>query len=250
MIRDIVDFILPSSCDICSGIADGDSRMDEYRQVYRSIYKTDTKLHICGKCLSLLCPQSKDKRWFLCLSEPYAGDPIPSQELYIPFPYEGFMSMAIPRIKFGKRIEVARFLGIAFGELLLADDINADLIVPIPLSDKRMAQRGFNQAAEMVYPASRIAKLVYGGDVLLRNRDTQRQTEMKDREGRIDNVSGAFEVNPEWDINGLTIVLTDDVATTGFTLHEACEVLYKAGAAKVLCAAISGNRQVKNAESF
>lgn len=46
------------------------------------------------------------------------------------------------------------------------------------------------------------------------------------------------------------MVVVDDVATTGATLHEVAKVLYKAGAAKVLCVAFAGNRNVKNAEPF
>ena len=46
------------------------------------------------------------------------------------------------------------------------------------------------------------------------------------------------------------LIVVDDVATTGATLHEAAKTLYKAGAAKVLCVAFAGNRAVKNAEPF
>lgn len=63
-------------------------------------------------------------------------------------------------------------------------------------------------------------------------------------------MSGAFSVNDSWDVSGLRVIVVDDVATTGATLHEAAKALYRAGAAKVLCIAFAGNRKTKNAEPF
>ena len=81
-------------------------------------------------------------------------------------------------------------------------------------------------------------------------RNTDRQTELKGNLARISNVTGAFETSDEWDLTGMTVIVADDVATTGFTLHEAAAALYEAGASKVLCVAFAGNRQVKNSEPF
>ena len=57
-------------------------------------------------------------------------------------------------------------------------------------------------------------------------------------------------MNGEWDVTGLTVILADDVATSGSTLHEAATALYRAGAEKVLCVAFAGNRSIRNAEPF
>ncbi len=102
----------------------------------------------------------------------------------------------------------------------------------------------------MAVPAAAILGIPYAGDVLYRVRNTSRQTELKGNNARIANVSGAFKVSEEWDLTGLTVIVMDDVVTTGFTLHEAATALYEAGAGKVLCAAFAGNRQVKNAEPY
>ena len=87
-------------------------------------------------------------------------------------------------------------------------------------------------------------------DCLIRIRDTKRQSEITDKGLRALNVSHAFVVSDDWDVTGLTVIVVDDVATTGSTLHEAAATLYKAGASKVLCVAFAGNRNVKNAKPF
>ena len=170
--------------------------------------------------------------------------------LYMPFTYKGILERAVPRIKFGKKIELARFFGVILGSCMRNEGIKADLIIPIPLSDERLEERGFNQAYEICYPAAKINGIPSAEDCLIRTRDTGRQSEIHDSNKRAGNVRGAFKVNDGWDVTGLRIIVVDDVATTGATLHEAAKALYKAGAAKVLCVALAGNRTVKNAEPF
>ena len=152
--------------------------------------------------------------------------------------------------EFGKKIELARLFGAILGSYIFSEGIRADLIVPVPLSEERLAERGFNQAYEIAFPVSKIAGIPLADGCLIRTRDTGRQSEIKDINRRAVNVRGAFDAGSNWDVEGLTVIVVDDVATTGATLHEAAKVLYKAGAAKVLCIAFAGNRTLKNAEPF
>ena len=245
-----VDLILPFKCPVCGDVSDSESRFENYEKLYRSIYGSASGLHICGKCLSRLIVNDEDYRWFLCLSDPVENDPCPGLPLFMPFTYKGFVERAVPKIKFSKKLELARLFGIILGSCFLEEEIRADLIVPIPLSEERMEERGFNQASEIAFPLSKINGIPFAEDCLVRTRDTKRQAEITDKSKRANNVKGAFEVSDKWDVAGLTVVVVDDVATTGATLHEAAKVLYKAGAAKVLCVAFAGNRAVKNAEPF
>lgn len=249
-LNETLDFMFPACCSICGKLADADDRFTQYEDLRRAYGEGTQKLHICGKCLSLLVPYEPDKRWLFCLSNPYEGDPLPGLPLYVPLNYDGTAGYAIPAVKFGKKKELANFLGCILGTCLKTDNVGADLIVPVPLSESRMKERGFNQAAEMAKPAAAIAGIPFAGNVLLRTRETERQTELKGNLARISNVTDAFAVSGEWDIEGLTVIVVDDVATTGFTLHEAAMALYGAGASKVLCAALASNRLVKNAEPY
>ena len=249
-LREAVDLILPYKCDICGNVSDAEERFEGYKDIYRKIYGDEPELHICGKCLSALNSLENDSRWLLCLSNPVEGDPYPGLPLYLQFPYKGIVERAVPRIKFGRRIELARFFGCLLGSSLLAEGVTADLVVPVPLSDERYRERGFNQAGEMAYPIAAMNRIPFADNCLVRTRDTMRQAKIKDSGERSQNVAGAFQVHGEWDVTGLSVLLIDDVATSGSTLHEAAMALYASGAGKVLCAAFAGNRSIRNAEPF
>ena len=245
-----MDLILPYKCAVCGGVSDSEERFGDYNRLYGELYGGRHDLHICGKCLSALNPIEESRRCFLCLSNPVENDPCPGLPLYMPFPYRGIVEQAVPKIKFGRKNSLARLFGAILGSYVVNEGIKADLIVPVPLSEERLAERGFNQAYEIAYPVSKMAGIPISDDCLIRTRDTGRQSEIRDIGKRAVNVRGAFEVSGTWDVTGLTVIVVDDVATTGATLHEAAKVLYKAGADKVLCIAFAGNRTVKNAEPF
>lgn len=244
------DLILPYRCALCGDVSDSEDRFENYDSLYRQLYGKDSGLHLCGKCLSDLVSNDEQGRWLLCLSNPVENDPCPGLALYLLFPYKGIIERAVPKIKFGGQIGLARFFGCVLGSALFDVGLSADLMVPVPLSQKRLEERGFNQASEIAYPVSKLTGIRFAEDCLIRIRDTKKQSEITDKNLRANNVSGAFGVSDLWDVTGMTVIIVDDVATTGATLHEAAAALYKAGAAKVLCAALAGNRSAKNAEPF
>ncbi len=245
-----VDLILPYRCTLCGSVSDTEDRFSGYNSLYKDLYGKEPELHICGRCLSDLNILAQEKRWSLCLTNPVAGDVCPGLALYMPFSYKGIVEKAVPVIKFGKEIELARFFGGLLGSCLQREGIRADVIVPVPLSEERMDERGFNQASEIAYPVAEINRIPFADDLLLRLRDTGRQSEIRDNNERVVNVTGAFGVSGHWDLTGMTVAVVDDVVTTGATLHEAAVALYNAGAYKVLCIAFAGNRYIKNAEPF
>ena len=171
------DLILPYKCDICGSISDTEDRFGNYGNLYKDLYGKEPELHICGKCLSSLNDSEEDRRWFLCLSNPVANDPCPGLALYMPYTYKGIVERAVPKIKFGKKIELARLFGCLLGSCLRSEEVKADLIVPVPLSRERLAERGFNQADEIAYPVAKLNNVPYASDVLVRFKDTKRQSE-------------------------------------------------------------------------
>lgn len=108
-----------------------------------------------------------------------------------------------------------------------------DTVVPVPLHPKRLMERGYNQSGLLAASfAKRIGRFC-DETSLLRVRDTPHQSRLSGGERRI-NLKGAFRVPDPSFIRGRTVVLIDDVMTTGTTVEECTAALRKAGAYKVI----------------
>ena len=234
ILKEALDILFPAKCVICGKLAD------------MNMFNTN----ICRKCMADFIPVSKTERWQFCLSDPYTGDPYPNLPLYVPFRYKGSIVSAVRGLKFGDCPEIGSLFGCLLGNLMKSEGVRADMITSVPLSSERLKERGYNQASLIAKETARITNIPFVEDVLMRVRNTKGQASLKLRESRISNVSGAFKVRDDFYIEGITIIIIDDVATTGNTLHEVSDSLYKSGAKKVLCAAFASNRTLKNAEYY
>ena len=142
-------------------------------------------------------------------------------------------SQLITAFKFHNDAGWARHFALLMKSAPFADDalLKADVLIPIPLSHQRLAERGFNQAVQLAHHLSR-AKTQ--SQTLLRMKHTSAQSSLK-RSERLTNLAGAFAVAPLLvaQLRGKNILLIDDVVTTGATLNFAARVLKQAGAAHV-----------------
>jgi ComF family protein len=107
-----------------------------------------------------------------------------------------------------------------------------DLITPIPLHPVKMRERGYNQSALLSLNLSRHYGLLHTENLLIRQKMTTTQTELGAKQ-RWTNMEGAFRIKNPTDAEGKSVVLIDDLFTTGATVHNAAETLKAAGAAKI-----------------
>jgi len=117
-----------------------------------------------------------------------------------------------------------------------------DLIIPVPLHPRRLRWRGFNQSALL---ARQIARSMATGieipvkeNLLRRTKYTPPQMKIKKYSQRLENIREAFSVS-DGDVQGKTVLLIDDIATTCSTLSECARVLKEAGAKKVYATVIA-----------
>jgi ComF family protein len=132
-------------------------------------------------------------------------------------------------LKYGGLPRIADDLAAAMTGVALPTDA-ASVLVPIPLAPKRLRQRGYNQAEALAVALSRLWGLPVSRDLLTRARETATQTALTP-ETRLANVAGAFTPGRGPGVSrDSTLILVDDVFTTGATLAEAARALEQAGA--------------------
>jgi ComF family protein len=157
-------------------------------------------------------------------------------------PYEGLLRDLILRLKQGSAENLAEHLGrlwVEHAEQRLRAT-GADVVIPIPLHWRRHWQRGYNQSAALARPLAARLRLPCWPGWLRRIRNTPMQTEQPPS-ARRENVRGAFCARSAAGLRGRTVLLVDDVLTTGSTCSEAARALRDAGAARV-CVAVLAHR--------
>lgn len=117
-------------------------------------------------------------------------------------------------------------------------DFSENLLMPVPLSSRKLKARGFNQAEEIAQELSFSLELPLISDCLLKTKETLSQVEILE-EKRKENVKGAFTCRQSEKIRGKKILLIDDVFTTGSTMEECASVLKTVGAKEIWGVAVA-----------
>jgi len=110
---------------------------------------------------------------------------------------------------------------------------SCDLVMPVPLSQKRRKERGYNQTDKIFQAWLTSHGWCYVPEGLVRFRNTHVQSLLSKQE-RYDNIKGAFHISPTVDVKGKIVLVVDDIYTTGATLEAVAHELKRAGADKVM----------------
>jgi ComF family protein len=201
MLQRLLDFIFPPHCGGCK--------------------KSGSVL--CSSCISQFIPQHGRYH--------RAG----LTGLYWAYAYEAPLKTCIHSLKYHGNIRIALPLGLLLAKAYRANNIRADLIIPVPLYADRLKERGYNQAHLLAQTCAQAVGVPLNTSILQKRRETQVQAQLH-RHERYSNVAGAFYCQSPIATKSLEnrrIVIIDDVSTTGATLEACAAPLFAAGASEV-----------------
>lgn len=142
--------------------------------------------------------------------------------------YEGALRKAIHQLKYRSDLGISEELAKPISILLRDNNWQVDLITPVPLSRKRLRTRGYNQSAMVAHWVSLANCIPYEPKAMIRIKDTISQVGLSGDERR-HNVLAAFQAT-QANVAGKTVLVIDDVTTTGATMHACASALLNAGA--------------------
>jgi len=176
---------------------------------------------LCPKCgkpqlSGILCPN--------CVSWPAEIDGIRS-----PFRFDGVIRQAIHQLKYRNLRALAVTLANLLQDYLATNPIPGEVLVPVPLHQKRIRERGYNQSNLLAKELGKLTSLPVVDDCLIRQRHTPPQAKTLTVAERRSNVANAFTCR-DHRLRDKQVLLIDDVSTSGATL-DACAAALKAGGA-------------------
>lgn len=184
-------FITSPTCAICGGSCKG-------------------KTHVCLEC---------------------KGRKFSFEKCYCALDYRDEVQQKIISFKQGGVLHIGEAFAFIIEELFKNIQEEIDIIIPVPINEARLKERGFNQSEVLCANLDHTQKVDKG--ILKRTKDTPHQTGLG-RQNREDNLEGAFNVEDKQKIKGKTILLVDDIYTTGSTLNECAKTLRKYKPKKII----------------
>ncbi len=198
----------------------------------------NTRYRLCSDCMEKL-PFAKGHRCLCC------GVPLADESDYCnrcqyergafvknrsPLVYEGETKKMIYSLKFAKKKYLAETLGALMADEFLDCDMKADIIVFVPMTESEQKKRGFNQSELLANEVGKRLNIPVL-PALVKIKDTKAQKELQGKD-RASNLEGAFACVFE-QVKNRTILLVDDIFTTGATANECAKTLLKAKAREV-----------------
>ncbi len=168
-----------------------------------------------------------------------------------PFYYEGSVADGIARLKFGGKDYMAYYFAKDMAQSVKDNfsNVNFDCITFVPVAGLQKRHRDYNQSELLSAELGKVLHLpVKNVMVKLYDNNIQHEASQNRRKG---NVLGVYDVKDNANVKGKTILLVDDIKTTGATLNECAKILKIRGAEKVYCvtAAMTGKKVAKSLDN-
>ena len=235
----LASIFLPAGCRLCQELLTSVSRLPICGQCLASFPRISGCIcRVCGLPLDLtrdqtaeveggdrsptLCEQCRDDTYHFDCARSFAR-------------YEDSLVRAIVLLKFEEMDPLADWFADRLAEVAVhpSREMQADVIVPVPLHKDRHRERGFNQAELLSKRLARRLRLPHQGLLLVRKRPRPNKLLLTNRE-RWEAVRGAFATRPGSQVDNKRVLLVDDVMTTGATLDACARALREAGATSVV----------------
>jgi len=223
--------LLPSSCALC-GASGRDTVCDGCHEQFFG-----KRTRRCRRCALPIEGNDRETAGNDALCGACLRDPPAFDATIVAVDYAPPVDQLVLALKFGGRLALAPLFARALRDAIL-DVPQQERSLPtrmtaVPLGERRLIERGFNQAHEIAKPLSRALGIPLARKLVIRRRDTQAQSLLHPDE-RHENIRGAFIMSDDaGHIDGEHVGVVDDVMTTGQTLGELAATLKCAGAARV-----------------
>lgn len=216
MIGEVLRILFPDKCLLCGSVL-GRGELD-----------------LCGQCRAQTPEYVRDGR-----------NPRHISAATAVWYYDGAVRDSILGYKFRNRRSRAPGFGRLLAMRIARDLPMPDVIVGVPISAKRLKERGYDQVELVARTVSRELGVTYVR-ALEKHRDNKANSSLESAWERWANVRGVYRVCDPEQIAKRRVLLIDDVITTGATMSECAKTLRQAGAAYVTCAAIAAGQDRKS----
>jgi ComF family protein len=217
LLNDFIALIYPRNCVTCNN----------------SLYKHENM--VCNHCYVTLPKSDFHSEENSELERVFAGRvPVIKAGSYYLFEKSGKVQRMLHSIKYKRNKQLAEQVGIWYAQSLkdCREIAGADMIIPVPLHPKKQKQRGFNQSEEFAKGLGKEFNIPVNSTSLIRSRFTETQTR-KNKFERWENVEGKFELKDPQSLEGKSVLLVDDVITTGATIDACYEAIKNVPGIKV-----------------
>lgn len=162
--------------------------------------------------------------------------------------YTGDAKRLVLGLKFKNNRWIAKYFAQMLYDTYMENALDAEIVIPVPISYKREKQRGFNQSYLLAKPLAEKLGLPLHKDIIIKTKDNKQQAKLGLSERR-KNVVGAYEIARREFVKGKKVLLVDDILTTGSTMSEVARRLKIAGATAVYGLAVASPEYIVPCEN-